>query len=111
MLCWTRESLVVAMDCPTDCNPTNAAVTPNTSEATISLWFLLDTATFNLEFQVTEVKETVPAGAGILPRVNHLRIWHSFAGDIHFIPPLKTWAGSCAPQSHEASYQVPSSKT
>lgn len=89
----------------------NAAVTPNTSEANHRSVVPRDPATSNLVSQVTEVKETVPAGAGILPRVNHLHIWDPFAGETDFIPLLKAWAGSCAPQSHEVSYQVLSSKT
>lgn len=84
MLWWTRHLLVVAVVCPTDCNPTNAAVTPNTSEATVSLWFPLDTATSNLGSQVAEVKETVPAGTGILPQVNHLHVWDPRVHESYF---------------------------
>lgn len=97
VLCWTRDLLVVAMVCPTDCNPTSATLTLNTSEATVSLWFPLDTATSNLGSQMAEVKETVLAGVGILPRVNHLHSWDprahepKFTGDIGFILALKTW--------------------
>lgn len=56
---------------------------PKYSEATVSLWFPLDTATSNVGSQVAEVKETVPAGAGILPRVNHLQIWDPRAHEPH----------------------------
>lgn len=83
VVCWTRDLLVVAVDSPTDFNPTNAAVTSNTSEASVSLWFPLDTATSNLGSQVAEVKETVPAGAGILPWVNQLHIWDPRAHEPH----------------------------
>lgn len=83
VLCWARDSLVVAVVCPTDCNPTNATVTPNTSESTVSLWFPLDTTTSNLGSQVAEVRETVPAGAGILPGVNYLHSWDPRAHEPH----------------------------
>lgn len=56
---------------------------PKYSEATVCLWFSLDTATSNLGSQVAEVKETVPAGAGILPRVNHLHLWDPRAHEPH----------------------------
>lgn len=58
--------------CPSGYSPANAAVTPNAAETTVSLWFPLDTATSNLGSQAVEVTETVPAGAWLLPWVNHL---------------------------------------
>lgn len=73
-LCWTRDLLAMGSHWfrASGYSPANAAVTPNAAETTLSLWFPLDTATSNLGSQAVEVTETVPAGAWLLPWVNHL---------------------------------------